>query len=197
MPHFIDFKPTQFREVLEQIPQEKIILLDHKIEEVEYFSGLIYQDFKSDIYDALVKALDLLNKDNKITLVFPENQNYPYPKEIIIGFRKFCSFHQIEFQVINEISPTTSLAPGSAYVVIEEIDLVNLIKQVRQAGLKLGKDIGILSYNDTPLKEVLEDGISVITTDFTKMGALAAEIILKNNPVQIKNDFNLIVRNSL
>ena len=41
------------------------------------------------------------------------------------------------------------------YVVIEEPDLVTLIKSCQSQKLKIGKDVGIISYNDTPLKEIL------------------------------------------
>jgi len=58
----------------------------------------------------------------------------------------------------------------------------------------LGEDIGIISYNDTPLKELL--GITVISTDFQKMGSAAAEMILTKMPTSIKNDFNFINRHS-
>jgi DNA-binding LacI/PurR family transcriptional regulator len=63
------------------------------------------------------------------------------------------------------------------FITIRERDLVNLVKQVRQNNLKLGEDIGIISYNETPLKELL--GITVITTDFKAMGESAAYMILK------------------
>jgi hypothetical protein len=39
--------------------------------------------------------------------------------------------------------------------------------------------------------------ISVITTDFVKMGALAADMILNERSGSIKNDFQFIRRESL
>ena len=75
--------------------------------------------------------------------------------------------------------------------------MVNLIKNCQAADLKLGKDVGIVSYNDTPLKEILSDGISVISTDHAKMGETAARMILENRQEKIKNPFHLILRNSL
>ena len=65
-----------------------------------------------------------------------------------------------------------------AYVVIEENDLVNLVRQVRKENLTLGKDIGIISYNDTPLKDLL--GINVVSTHFKAMGETAAYLVLNN-----------------
>ncbi|MCV9388915.1 GntR family transcriptional regulator [Reichenbachiella ulvae] len=197
MPHFIQYDLKEFDAILKQLPKEKILLLDHQIDGVDHFHSIIYQDFKMDIYDALVSGIEQIKKYERLVLVFPENQNYPYPKEIILGFRRFCSFHQVQFEITNEIKPEDKIEKQVAYIIIEETDLVNLIKQARAAGLQLGQDVGIISYNDTPLKEVLVDGISVITTNFEKMGQEAAKAILDNKPIKLKNDFELIPRNTL
>ena len=52
---------------------------------------------------------------------------------------------------------------GNAYVTFSRYDTddVALIKLARKKKLKLGKDIGLISYNDTDVKEILEDGITV------------------------------------
>ncbi len=197
MPHFIQFERSRFRSLLQEIPQDKIVLLDHQIEGIDHYHGLVYQDFKMDIYDALLTGLDRIKRYKKLILIFPKNPDYPYPKEIVLGFKRFCIFQDVDFEVVSEIGVDTTLTERTAYVVVEESDLVNLIKQCKVSNLVLGKDIGIISYNDTPLKEVLAEGISVITTDFEKMGKLAADLVLQNRAEQIKNEFKLILRNSL
>jgi DNA-binding LacI/PurR family transcriptional regulator len=59
----------------------------------------------------------------------------------------------------------------------------------------LGKDIGVISYNDTPLKDLL--GITVISTDFQVMGETAAYMILKKKRETVKNVFRFIDRGSV
>jgi DNA-binding LacI/PurR family transcriptional regulator len=100
--------------------------------------------------------------------------------------------HNFDYEVLNEIYDSMELQVKDLYIVIQESDLVNLVKQVRDKKYKLGHDIGIISYNDTPLKDLL--GITVISTDFQKMGNAAAEMILSNQFSNIKNDFNFINR---
>jgi len=63
--------------------------------------------------------------------------------------------------------------------------------------LTVGKDIGIISYNETPLKEILLDGITTISTDHDQMGRTAAGLINENKHAIIKNPFTLIRRKSL
>ena len=138
--------------------------------------------------------MDRLKKYKKIILVYPRKAVYPYPKEILIGFKRFCVKNQLDYEILDKIYEEMELELKDLYIIIQESDLVNLVKQTRDQHYKLGEDIGIISYNDTPLKELL--GITVISTDFQKMGVLAAEIILNKSPKSIKNDFNFINRHS-
>ncbi|HEV7380824.1 MAG TPA: substrate-binding domain-containing protein, partial [Dyadobacter sp.] len=71
------------------------------------------------------------------------------------------------------------------------------IKKCREQKLVVGKDIGIISYNETPLKEILLDGITTISTDHDLMGRTAAEMIKTNRQALVKNPFTLIRRKSL
>jgi DNA-binding LacI/PurR family transcriptional regulator len=75
--------------------------------------------------------------------------------------------------------------------------IVGLVKKIRQSKLEVGQEVGILSYNENPLKEVLLDGITVISTDFVKLGRTAADLILKRERHHVQNPFELIVRKSL
>jgi len=197
MPHFIEVEPKKLSALLAKIPKEKIIFLDSKPEDVDHFNSCIYQDFKMDIYEALQQAKPKLDRYEKLVLVFPQNDNYPYPPEIIPGFRRYCGFNNVAHEIISEISTEHLIRKNAAYIIIEENDLVNLIKLQRANELELSKDLGIISYNDTPLKEVLSDGISVVTTDFKKMGQLAASAITGKKPIEVKNEFRFIERKSV
>jgi DNA-binding LacI/PurR family transcriptional regulator len=197
MPHFKECDMNEYRGMMKKIPMEKIIVIDNQIEGYEHYLSCIYQDFKMDLYDALVEAKDDLDRYNRLILVFPQNQDYPLPKEIILGFRRYCGFNNIHNEIINKISPDYEIKQGAAYIVMDDHDLVNLIKIQRAKGYELKKDIGILSYNDTAMKEVLANGISTISTDFQMMGRMAAQSILKNEAIEMKNDFNLVMRQSL
>ena len=99
--------------------------------------------------------------------------------------------------MLDEVTELTEVDAKQAYIVIEEIDLCNVIKKARGKNLQIGKEVGIISYNDSPLKEILLDGITVITTDHNQMGETAARLILENSKEKIKNPFVLIRRGSL
>ena len=86
---------------------------------------------------------------------------------------------------------------NNAYINLIENDLVILLKKLAKTDFKFGKEVGIISYNDTPIKEILRDGITVISTDFENLGKQAAKIILEREAVQAENPFYVIKRKSL
>jgi hypothetical protein len=92
-------------------------------------------------------------------------------------------------QIKNPIKPKKPL--------LSKRDLVHVIEKARQQNLKLGTDFGIISYNETPLKKVVSNGITTISTDFTAMGKLLAQMVLTGKKEQIENKNALIIRNSL
>jgi len=74
---------------------------------------------------------------------------------------------------------------------------VQVIEQAKRQQLVLGTDFGIISYNDIPLKKVVENGITTISTDFKAMGKTLAAMVLNSQKEQIENPSELIIRNSL
>ncbi|MBN8820396.1 MULTISPECIES: GntR family transcriptional regulator [unclassified Spirosoma] len=193
MPHFTqDLDKANYMETLESIPANELILLDKDVQELTEPRLSVYQNFDKDICESLENAQDLLMKYNRLVLILPGDGNYP--TEIAHGFRSFCVNYNKEFG-IKENALQENLQEGTAYVVIEETDLSELVKKVRQSPYELGHEIGIISFNETTLKELLN--ITVITTDFEAMGYTAASLLLDNKRIKVKNPFYMIRRGSL
>lgn len=201
MPHFngenqneANFMPKVIK-AIETIPKDKLILIDNSYVEISGTFAAIYQDYEKDIFYALEEGLGQLKKYNKIILVFPDKLVFPYPKGILFGFIKFCKQYGFEFEIFDQIYENLEFKSKVAYITIEEEDLVRLVQQIRANNLVMGKDIGVISYNETPLKALL--GITVISTDFKRMGESAAKLVLGNKKEIAKNPFHYIERNSL
>ena len=201
MPHFKTDELTHVNytdeavKAINRIPKDKLIIMDNNNLAIEGNIIEIYQDFENDIYNALKEGLAKISRYGKLILAYPENSVYPYPKRILHGFRKFCVEHKIDFEIIDEIYDDIVLKKGDLFITIEETDLVSLVNQIRDKEFVLGLEIGIISYNDTPLKELL--GITVISTDFKVMGETASRMILNKEKAKIKNPFHFIDRNSI
>lgn len=192
--HFEEGGDDVLNFIKKEIPQEKLIVLDKRLEGLSNKVSCIYQDFEKDIYSALVELNPSLRKYHQIKLLL-RKRTY-HPTEIKKGFIKFCGQYAYEFGIIEAIEDS-EIEKGTVYINLKEDDLVVLIKKIKETKYVLGKDIGIVSYNETPLKEVLLDGITVISTDFENLGKKAAEIILNNQLLSTENPFYVIPRNSL
>lgn len=193
MPHFkkdVDMKKCL--SIINKIPHNELLLLDKDVEALKKNVKGISQDFKLDIYSALKSAGDLFKKYKAIEVVFPDQESLPL--EIIDGIKLFCCENQKEITVVDGYQKT-AVKKGTAYIVLEETDLGELIKMIKESPCELGKDIGILSFNETIFKELLD--ITVVSTDFEAMGEIAANMLLKNETKRLKNDFTMIKRGSL
>lgn len=200
MPHFKDENlihktaTPEVREAIRAIPEEKLILIDNVIPELAAKSA-VYQDFKTDIYEALSEASQFLRTYQKLMLVYPRKAVYPYPTRILTGFQQFCTDFNFNFEVLDQVYHDMELQSRDAYIIIEENDLVSLVRQIRDKNMTMGKDVGVISYNDTPLKDLL--GITVISTDFDAMGETAAYMIQSRKQEVVKNAFHFINRDSI
>lgn len=193
IPHFYSHGDRAV-ELINRLPKEKLILLDKKLDKIEGVYACVYQDFEKNIYDSMTEAKELLRKYQTLKLVFPLNTYQP--REIINGFQKYCFENFCNGKLVANLDKE-EVKEGEAYITMMEDDLVSLIKKIKKTDLKVGKHIGILSYNENPLKEILLDGITVMSTDFEQLGRTAAEFILNEEKEHRSNPFRLIIRNSL
>lgn len=193
IPHFLNNSAEAAR-LINRIPKQKLILLDKKITGVTGEFGAVYEDFQEDIYTSLTKAADLISKYKAIKIVFPANSYFP--QEILSGFRLFCKEHGYSSEIITDLA-VDIVRKGDLYITLIETDLVQLVETAVSRKFKIGRDLGIISYNETPIKKIIRNGITTISTDFQQMGKSAAMLILNNSKEQIKVPFALIKRASL
>jgi DNA-binding LacI/PurR family transcriptional regulator len=150
--------------------QSKLLLLDIDAEYPGKRCAAVSQDHNAELDRALVQAAPRIRVYRSLTLVFPEDRHHP----VVIkpAFRRFCRRARVPHTVVPTLGES-DIRKGHAYFVIEDADLVRLIKACRRRRFKLGRDVGVVSYNDTPMKEVVQDGISVISIDFMELGRKA------------------------
>jgi len=192
--HFEEGGDDLINFIEKEIPIEKLIILDKRVALLRSKVGCIYQDFEKNIYEALAELNPQLKKYKQIKLLLRKRTYHPV--EIKKGFLKFCGQFAYDFKIVEEIENET-IEKDTAYINLMENDLVTLIKKIKETTFILGKDVGIISYNDTPLKEILLDGITVISTDFEQLGREAAKQVVNKQKQQKENPFYVIQRKSL
>lgn len=193
IPHFTE-GGDKAPQLINQLDKHKLILLDKILPEVSGDFSAVYEDFEMDIYKALEQGLNQLKKYNTIRLITPENSYYP--DEIKSGLIRFCRDFGFQADMVHDIS-VEQLKSGEVYINLMDDDLVTLVEKAIASELKVGKELGIVSYNETPLKRIILDGITTISTDFETMGRAAAEIVLSGKKERFAVPFNIYHRSSL
>lgn len=188
MPATFDYSA----DIIGKLPKDKVYILDRlKDDLVDY--PVVYQDFEQDVYDALNEGLELLQKYNNLIMIYPGGKE---PEGRMLGFQRFCKEKGFKSEIIRNVS-TKEMKSGEAYFVPSDRNLVRLVKMATEKNLELGRDVGIVSFNDTVLKEVVAGGITIISTDFQLMGQTLARMIQERSSEKIRNHSSLIRRNSL
>jgi DNA-binding transcriptional regulator YhcF (GntR family) len=178
--------------IIKTLPKSDVYILDQTNNELADYPS-VHQNFVKDIYEALAAGRERLREYQNLILIFP---GFKEPLGMVKGFERFCLEHSFPSEIISSFENRV-IQKGEVYIIPNDRDLVKVLEQSKIQDLKIVEDFGIISYNDTPLKKVVEKGITTISTDFTAMGTLLATMILENRKEQIENKSSLIVRNSL
>lgn len=187
--------PTNLNDVanlLKTLPVNDVIILDQTNPELKQYPA-IYQNHEKDIFEGLYKGRSRLEKYKKLILIF---SGFREPLGMKIGFEAFCAECQFESEVIAEFKDR-QISAGDVYIIPNDRDLLAVIENAQNQNLKLGTDFGIISYNETPLKKIVANGITTISTQFEMMGKILAEMVSKGKKEQIENKSSLTIRNSL
>ena len=192
----LPFDNKKITEMLAPIPQDKLFLIDRwpRFYKNQYHG--VYQDFYYDVINAFTPFSAKIKKYKKLVLVFRDLLTEP-PVEMLEGFEEFCYQNKIEYELVKKALTKSEIEKNTAYLTIDDNDLVNLVEKANAQNWEIGKDLGIISYNDTPLKKVVANGITVISTSFEKMGQKVAQLVLENRKECIANSGSLIDRGSL
>jgi DNA-binding transcriptional regulator YhcF (GntR family) len=192
LPHFRN-ENSNISEVIKKIPREKVLIVDRFLDELRDYP-VVYQEYDKDIQAALLCGIELLRKYSRLNLVFRQSEYYP--PYIVRGFRIFCQVYGFENTIIDRIEDT-EIQHGEAYIIVSDDDLYAFIRKIKQKNWILGKDCGVVAYNENQVKEILCDGITTISTNHEAIGHLAAQMILTKKFERIKSPFQFIQRNSL
>ena len=176
-----------------------VFLMDHFQDDIRGRYPGVGQDFDRDTYEALVLGLPQIRKYDTLVLVQREAKE---PEERYDGIRRFCDEYGFHCLLVPHIHDG-ELHAGTLYLTANDRELVNLIKLAEAARMEIGQDIGIISYNETPLKEVLLGGITTLSTDFRQMGRTMARLISERHAIPtasvptLRNPWMLQIRKSL
>jgi len=179
-------------EILSKLPTEKVFILDQTNSTLKDYA-CVFQNFEMNVYKGLDVLKPKIETYEKAVFIHPKSNQ---PKGILKGFYRFFECSAMEYQ---EVLGIESCIPkkGDVYFVLDDRSLIELIKKIQINELAIGKDVGIIAYNDSLLKDIVEGGITTISTNFTLMGKCMAKMILNEEFAQIENPNDIIIRKSL
>lgn len=193
IPHFKKQKLLAY-DLIDQLPKKRVILINQSAQGLEEHYSSVQQDYENEIFSVLEQLKAQLSKYNSIKLIFSKKRHFS--ANMIKGLRKFCSKYQFSYQTIYP-DQLEKLEASCVYIDLTEEDLVVLAEKIMESKLQVGKDIGLISYNETPLKKILLGGITTISTDFKQMAEQTAQLVLLNKVKKITVPFTITLRNSL
>lgn len=187
-----DPKLDQF--IINTLPPKNVYLLDIASNKLKKKFPFVAQDFEKDVVKGLKSRQEKINKYKKI--VFFNSSTKPHFLRIEKGLKFFTMKNNLKYCSIGTIIDE-KLSIGDLFFVIKDYDLVKLIEKAKNQNLIIGKDIGIVSYNETDLKKVIDKGITTLSTDFELMGKTISEMVKSKSRDRTYNESKLIIRNSL
>ncbi|NOR75376.1 MAG: GntR family transcriptional regulator [Draconibacterium sp.] len=189
----MNFDNKKVPEIIKNIPNEQLLIIDWKIHSTTNQSA-VFQDFGQSVFNCFQQNLEIIKKYNEFTFLHP---TFTYhPKIVIKYFQKFCTDNKIKHSIAHRVDEF-KIKKGGLYFLVSDRTLANLLDQCSENGFEPGVEVGVISYNETPMKKYVKNGITVISTDFELMGQKAAEFVTLGKPIQFKVPTSLKLRSSL
>jgi len=189
----MNFDHPKVLKIIKKIPNEQLLIIDWKINSEEKHSS-VYQDFGESVYNSFKNNAEKILKYKEFTLYYPEFTYHP--KITIDYFEKFCTEFGIKYKVVFD-SEQFKIENGGLYFLVSDRTLASFLDQCEEKGFEPGREVGVISYNETPMKKYVKNGITVLSTNFELMGQKAAEFVASGKPIQFEVPTNLILRSSL
>lgn len=179
------------RELLETIPRNRFLMVDRH-EPLEGEFNHITQEFAHSSYRIFMELAPVIGKFDE--MIFYHSADSLDPKEIVGAFKKFLKDTKIKGRILPEFKPGT-IEKGKVYFTLDNYAIFAMLKECKEKKLKPGKDLGVLSHNDEPAKELI--GITTYSADFSLMGKKAGVFVMGREPVGETMPMVLWRRNTL
>lgn len=179
------------RELLEAIPRNKLLMFD-RFEKLDGDFSHITQEFGRSSYEVFSKLANKIKQFDEF--IFYHSDDSLDPEEIVRSFKDFLVDFDVKGKIISEYKPG-SVEKRKVYFTLDNFALWQIMRDAKSKKLKPGKDLGVLSHNDEPAKEII--GITTFSADFSNMGTMAGHAVLNKEKIQLTVPMILFERLSL
>lgn len=179
--------------MLRKFSAQKLLLVDRYLNLGPEYS-FVAQEFEKATFKRLVDLLPDIRKYDSI--VFIDDQSSHSPKGIQKAFLRFVSENSLKGCLEKEFTHG-SVKKDTMYFIKNDTTLWYFLKECTEKEYVLGKDVGVLSFDDNVLKQILYGGITTLSTDFINMAKIAAKHVKCGSQIQSILPLDLFRRNSL
>ena len=187
------FDHESMPEILREVEQKELLILDRKDHLNEEFS-YIGQDFDNAVFDCLESETKRFLRYSEINVICPSSMQHPVAT--LNAIKRFCRHNKITYRLCRGVEGLKA-KKGVVYFSFFDEDLAVLLEKCEASDFRIGRDVGIVAYNDTPLKKYIAGGLTVISTNFQQMGQSAADFVLDRTVRERVIPTSLIIRKSL
>ena len=181
-----------YRDFLQKLPGQNTCLIGNN-SSGPVSNHCVFHDYSKDMYESLRSMRRQLKKYCRLVYMCINSDNYPGRTD---GFIRFCTEEKFEYHICKD---PESLRPAlyEAYFVPDDAVLIKLIQQIRNSDFIAGENVGIVSFDDSPMKEITEGGLTTLAPDFTDLCKRIIEITQGQKRGQFRTRSKIILRNSL
>jgi len=179
--------------LLANISANRLLIVD-RYENIGEGYSYISQEFENSSYNVFMKMKKEIMQFDEFILFYKEDADYPSGTRR--AFERFINDFDIQGSIKRKYKSGT-VKKGTAYMTIGDVDLWGLLKDCNHFNIELGSDIGVISTNDSPVKDFISGGITTYCVDFEEMARMSADFIKNRELVQITLPMMLSRRKSL
>ncbi len=179
IPHFFAYQDDLKRAFSSVVP-ERLIVLTHEVSGLDEQTSQFTFDRKAEWTKALDAVSDRMGSFRRLVLFFQDD--FSFPQEIFEAVEAFTNRVGMPFKSLNEWDPK-KIQPGDVALVLEDETLSELVEFATRKELEIGQDIGIISFDDDPMKELLGGGITTLGYNYREIAELTATRIQTGNPL--------------
>ena len=190
--HFVitPFEHPSLRSIISLLPHDSVLIIDQLADLTDYHH--VVQDFNTSLYESFISVRDDIRKYREHVLVHPDNQFIP----AIIDRTIDTWFHDHNLHA-DMVTHVDELHERVLYITISDSDMADILDAADRQRLKPGVNFGLLSFNDSPLKKYVRNGITTVSCDFSVLGQMAAETLKSGNVANQTVSLSITKRSSV
>lgn len=192
IPHFFAYQ-DDLRRAFNSVVPERLIVLTHAVSGLDEQTSQFTFERKVEWTRALQAAASRMNSFSRLVIFFQDD--FRFPQEIFESAEAVANKINMPFKSLVEWDPK-KIQTGDVVLVLEDETLSELVSFATDREMEIGKDIGIISFDDDPVKVLLGGGITTLGYDYREIAELTATRIQTGNPLSYRFPLQWVHRKS-